>query len=71
MIIKLCMPDKTNRPAATDLKASHEYEIEVWADSLGATSAQLKDAVQEVGISPRKVRAFLVRARASFENKPK
>jgi hypothetical protein len=34
-------------------------EVRYWCESLGCTEAQLREAVQAVGSSPAKVRAFL------------
>ena len=34
-------------------------QVRYWCESLGCTEAQLKEAVQAVGSSPAKVRAFL------------
>jgi hypothetical protein len=46
----------------TDLernRTNHEREIHGWAKAMGTSPERLKQAVQAVGITPRKVRAYL------------
>ena len=38
---------------------NHEQELHGWARALGTTPERLQKAVQAVGITPRKVRAYL------------
>ncbi len=41
------------------IRANHERELDGWAKSFGTSPQRLKQAVQAVGITPRKVRAYL------------
>jgi hypothetical protein len=43
----------------TIVEVTDGNEIRYWCESLGCTEAQLREAVQAVGSSPAKVRAFL------------
>ena len=52
-----------------ELTPVQEREINEWADSLGTTAAELKEAVQKVGIAPHKVGEFLIRVRANLGDK--
>ncbi len=38
---------------------NHERELHGWAKALGTSPERLQKAVQAVGITPRKVRAYL------------
>jgi hypothetical protein len=59
------MPDDTSK-TGNDRKISLEqdYEVRDWAQSLGCTPEQLRDAVKAVGHSPDKVREHLSARRA-------
>jgi hypothetical protein len=52
-------PTPTSRPDYDRIRANHEREFDGWAKSLGTSPERLKKAVQAVGITPRKVRAYL------------
>lgn len=41
------------------IRSDHERELHGWAKALGTSPERLKQAVQAVGITPRKVRAYL------------
>lgn len=52
-------PISTDKPDLDRIRANHERELDGWAKSLGTSPERLKQAVQAVGITPRKVRAYL------------
>ncbi|MEO8653746.1 MAG: DUF3606 domain-containing protein, partial [Ramlibacter sp.] len=41
------------------IRSNHERELHGWAKAMGTSPERLKQAVQAVGITPRKVRAYL------------
>ena len=43
------------------IRSNHERELHGWAKAMGTSPERLKQAVQAVGITPRKVRAYLRR----------
>ena len=49
----------TGKPDFDRIRANHEREFDGWAKSMGTSPERLKQAVQAVGITPRKVRAYL------------
>jgi hypothetical protein len=50
----------TERRVDTDrLASNHERELHGWAKALGTSPERLERAVRAVGITPRKVRAYL------------
>ena len=51
---------RTMAPADADrIAKNHERELHGWAKSMGTSPERLERAVQAVGITPRKVRAYL------------
>ena len=42
-----------------DAEAKYEAEIRAWAQNFGTTPTRLKRAIEAVGITPRKIRAYL------------
>jgi len=52
---------KRSAPAtdAARLARNHERELHGWAKAMGTSPERLERAVQAVGITPRKVRAYL------------
>jgi len=44
---------------AAEAEAKREAEIRVWAKNFGTTPERLKRAIEAVGITPRKIRAYL------------
>ena len=59
------MSNANTRPAsppsadADRISRNHERELHGWAKSMGTSPERLQQAVQAVGITPRKVRAYL------------
>ena len=47
------------QPDLDRIRSNHERELHGWAKMLGTSPERLKQAVQAVGITPRKVRAYL------------
>ena len=47
------------RPDFDRIRINHERELNGWAKTMGTSPERLKQAVQAVGITPRKVRAYL------------
>jgi hypothetical protein len=47
------------KPDFERIRTNHERELHGWARSMGTSPERLKQAVQAVGITPRKVRAYL------------
>ncbi len=41
------------------IATNHERELQGWAKAMGTSPERLERAVQAVGITPRKVRAYL------------
>jgi hypothetical protein len=41
------------------IRRNHERELHGWAKAMGTSPERLQQAVQAVGITPRKVRAYL------------
>ncbi|NDZ11459.1 DUF3606 domain-containing protein [Variovorax sp. WS11] len=60
------MPDDTSKTGSDRKFISLEqyYELRDWAESLGCTPEQLRDAVKAVGNSADKVREYLSARRA-------
>ena len=51
-------------PAEADrLSRNHERELHGWAKSMGTSPERLQQAVRAVGITPRKIRAYLRQSR--------
>jgi hypothetical protein len=49
----------TSKTDLERIRFNHEREIHGWAKAMGTSPERLKQAVQAVGITPRKVRAYL------------
>lgn len=49
----------TSKTDLERIRTNHEREIHGWAKAMGTSPERLKQAVQAVGITPRKVRAYL------------
>ena len=49
----------TSKTDLERIRSNHEREIHGWAKAMGTSPERLKQAVQAVGITPRKVRAYL------------
>lgn len=47
------------KPDFDRIRTNQERELHGWAKAMGTSPERLKQAVQAVGISPRKVRAYL------------
>lgn len=48
-----------SKPDFERIRINHERELHGWAKTMGTSPERLKRAVQAVGITPRKVRAYL------------
>ena len=56
--------DNKQKPGSPDrdlINLNEPYEVRDWADKFGVTNAKLKEAVNAVGNSARKVEAYLKR----------
>ena len=60
------MPDDTSKTGGDRrfISLEQDYEVRDWANSLGCTPEQLRDAVKAVGNSADKVREYLSARRA-------
>jgi hypothetical protein len=47
------------KAAEPSMENRREREMHAWAEALGTTVERLQQAVEAVGISPRKVRSYL------------
>ena len=47
------------KPDFERIRTNQERELHGWARAMGTSPERLKQAVQAVGITPRKVRAYL------------
>jgi hypothetical protein len=47
------------KPDFDRIRTNHERELHGWAKTMGTSPERLKQAVRAVGITPRKVRAYL------------
>lgn len=50
---------KTGTPDKNLINVNEPYELRDWADKFGVSHAKLKDAVEAVGTSAKKVEAYL------------
>jgi hypothetical protein len=54
-----CKPSRSSGVDADRIRKNHERELHGWAQSMGTSPERLQRAVNAVGITPRKVRAYL------------
>ncbi len=54
-------PKKTGAADRSRINVNEEYELRDWSKKFGVTPARLKEAVNTVGVSARKVEEYLKR----------
>jgi hypothetical protein len=50
--------DKVGSPDRNRINVNEDYELQYWAETLGVTKEQLRNAVKEVGTSAEAVKRY-------------